>query len=140
LIASNASIEAALEPVKLVESICEGDRHLRSRSAVQPLSLDQPGTSDRVPERASQVPGGLGVVVGAPPARGVSSSNRQPSKSDLVHDHVRPRQHQIGAVARVGVGVGARHVKCAGTTEAGETVGGSSGSNQLSFPGAQNFS
>jgi hypothetical protein len=40
LFASDASIEAALQPVKLVEGICEGGREVRGRLAVQSLYLD----------------------------------------------------------------------------------------------------
>jgi hypothetical protein len=35
------------------------------------------------------------VVVGALLAGGVTSGNRQPPESDVVHDHIRLRQHQI---------------------------------------------
>ena len=72
------------------------------------------------------------MVVGALPTGSVASCNRQPSESDVVHDHIRLRQHQIVAVACIGVSIGARHMQHAGTTESGETVGGSSGSSQLS--------
>jgi hypothetical protein len=40
LIASNTSFEAALESMKLVESIGKGGCDVGSRSAVQPLGLD----------------------------------------------------------------------------------------------------
>ena len=33
------------------------------------------------------------------PTREVVRRHRQPSESDVVHDHIRLRQHQIGAVA-----------------------------------------
>jgi hypothetical protein len=56
----------------------------------------------------------------------------QPLESDVVHDYVRLRQYQMVAIACIVVAVGARHMKHAGTTQAGETVGGSSGSGQLS--------
>ena len=59
LIASDASIKAALKPTKFFERIGEGGRDIGSRFAVQPLGLDQPGTSGRIPEGASQVPNGL---------------------------------------------------------------------------------
>ena len=85
-----------------------------------------------MPQRASKVPSGLGVVVGALPTGSVTAGNRQPSESNVVHDHIRLRQHQIVAIACVGVCIGARHMKHAGTTEGGETVGRSSGSGQLS--------
>ena len=41
-----------------------GRRDGGGRFAVQPICLDQPGTSGRIPERASKVPSGLGVIVG----------------------------------------------------------------------------
>jgi phosphoketolase len=44
---------------------------------------------------------------------------------------IRLRQHEIVAVARVGLGVGARHVKHASTTRGGEAVGGSSCGGEL---------
>jgi hypothetical protein len=40
LVASNASIDAALEPVKLFEGIGEGCRDVTGRLTVQPLCLD----------------------------------------------------------------------------------------------------
>ena len=40
LIASDTSIKAALEPVKLFEGICEGGCDVGSRLTVQTLSLD----------------------------------------------------------------------------------------------------
>jgi hypothetical protein len=39
-IASDASIKAALEPMKLLQSICKGGRDVSSRFDVQPLCLD----------------------------------------------------------------------------------------------------
>jgi hypothetical protein len=45
LLASDTSIEAALEPVQLFEGICEGGCDIGSRFGVQPLGLDEPGTS-----------------------------------------------------------------------------------------------
>ena len=136
LVASDTSIKAALEPVKLFEGIGKGGCDIGSRFAVQPLCLDEPGTSSRIPERASQVPSGLGVVVRALPTGSVTSCNRQPSEPDVVHDHIRLRQHQIVAVACIVVAIGARHMEHAGTTEGGETVGGSSCGSQLS-PGGR---
>ena len=118
--------------MKLFEGIGKGVCDIGSRFAVQTLCLDQPGTSGRVPEGAFEVPSGLGVVVGALPTGSVTSCDRQPSESDVVHDHIRLRQHQIVAVACVGVSIGARHVKHTGTTESGETVGGPSGGGELS--------
>jgi hypothetical protein len=60
---------------------------------------------------------------------------RQPSESDVVHDHVRLRQHQIVTITYIGVRLGARHVKHTGTTKSGETVGGSSCGGELSSRG-----
>jgi hypothetical protein len=55
--------------------------------------LDKPGTSGRIPERAFQVASGLGVVVGALPTGSVASGNLKPAEPDVVHDHIRLRQH-----------------------------------------------
>jgi hypothetical protein len=71
------------------------------------------------------------VVVGALPAGSLIACHRQPSESDVVHDHIRLGQHQIVAVACIGVRL-ARHVEHAGTTEGCETVGGSSCGGELS--------
>jgi hypothetical protein len=65
----------------------------------------------------------------------VTSGNRKPSQSSVVHDHIRLRQRQIGAIACIGVPIGTRHVEHAGTTEGGETMGGSSGSGELDAGG-----
>ena len=85
LLTSDPSIEDALEPVKLSEGIrklSEGIRKggcdLGSRFAVQTPNLDKPGTSGHIPERASQVPSGLSVVVRTPPTRSLTSGKRQP--------------------------------------------------------------
>ena len=40
LVASDTSIKAALEPVKLFQGSCERGRDIGSRLAVQPLCLD----------------------------------------------------------------------------------------------------
>ena len=53
-----------MEPLKLFEGIGKGRRDVRSRLAVQPVRLDQPGASRRVPEGASKVSNGLRVVGG----------------------------------------------------------------------------
>jgi hypothetical protein len=71
------------------------------------------------------------VVVGALPTSSLISCHRQPPESNVVHDHIRLRQHQIVAVACVGVPIRTGHVKHAGT-EGGEAVGGSSSSRELS--------
>jgi hypothetical protein len=72
------------------------------------------------------------VVVRALPTGSVTSRNREPSESRVIHDHIRPCQHQISAITCIGVRIGARHVKHAGTTQGGETMGGSSGSSEFS--------
>jgi hypothetical protein len=72
------------------------------------------------------------VVVGALATGRVIARNRQPSKSDVVHDHIRLRQDEIRPITCVGVSISTRHVKHTSTTEGRETVGGSSGSSQLS--------
>ena len=76
------------------------------------------------------------MVVGTLPTGSVTSCNRQSSEPDVVHDHIRLRQHQIVAVACIVICIGARHMQHAGTTEGGETVGGSSGGGELS-PGGR---
>jgi hypothetical protein len=70
--------------------------------------------------------------MGIPATCSVTSCNREPSESDVVHDHIRLRQHQIASVARIVVAFGARHVQHLGTTEGGETMGGSSCRVELS--------
>ena len=60
------------------------------------------------------------------------ASNRQPSESDVLHDHVGPREHQIAAVARSVVGIGARYMEHAGTTDGGEAVDSTSCGSELS--------
>jgi hypothetical protein len=89
--------------VKLVEDICESCCDIGSRVAVQPLCLDQPGTNGCVPKGTSKVASRLGVVVAALPTSSVTSCDRQPAEPDVVHDHIRLREHQIGAVACIGV-------------------------------------
>ena len=53
LIASYTSTKAALEPVKLFEGIGKGGCDGGIRFAVQPLGLNWPGTSGRIPQGAS---------------------------------------------------------------------------------------
>jgi hypothetical protein len=132
LIAPDTSIKAALEPVKLSECVGKGDCDIGSRFAVQPLCLNELGTSRGISQGASQVPCGLGVVVGALPAGSVRSSNGQSSESDVIHGYIRLSQHQILAVACVGVRIRTGHVKHLGTAEGGETVGGSSCGGEFS--------
>ena len=118
--------------MKIFECIGKGGSDVAGRFAVQPLCLDKPGTSGRIPDGASQVSNGLGVVVLVLATGCVAYCNPQPSESDVVHDHIRLRQHQMLAVACIGVLIGSRHVVHAGLTEGGETVGRSSCGNQLS--------
>ena len=61
--ASDSSIQAALEPVKFFQSICKRGCHVSSRLAVQTLGLDETGTGGRIPEGAPKIPSGLAVVV-----------------------------------------------------------------------------
>jgi hypothetical protein len=77
----------------------------------------------------------LSVVVPVLAAGNVTSSNRQPSKSDIVHDHIRLGQHQIAAITCIGLRIGTRHTKHAGTVGRCETMGGSSASCQHSPDG-----
>jgi hypothetical protein len=70
--------------------------------------------------------------VRALPTGSITSGNRQPPEPDIVHDHIRFRQHQICAITCIGVRVRPRHVEHTGKTEGGETVGGSSRSSELS--------
>jgi hypothetical protein len=74
--------------------------------------------------------------MGTLPTGSVTSCNRQSSDSDVVHDHVWLRQHQIAPIARVGVSFGAGHVQHAGTTEGGQTMGGSPCGGELSPRGS----
>ena len=118
--------------MKLLKSISERCCDIGSRFAVQPVCLDEPGTSRRIAEGAFKVASGLGVVVRVLPTGSIGSCNRQSSEPDLVHDHTRLRKHKIGPITTILIVIGARHVKHTGTTEARETVGGSPGSVQLS--------
>jgi hypothetical protein len=88
--------------MKLIESIFEGYCQVGSRLAVQILRLYEPGTSSRIPRRASEIASGLSVVVLVLATGSVASGNRQPSESDIVHDHIRLRQHQIVAITCIG--------------------------------------
>ena len=97
--------------MKLFECIGKGSRKVVGGFDVQPLCLDEPDTSGRLPEKASQVPSGLGVVVGTVPTGSVTAGHRQPSEPSVVHDHARLRQHPIGLVACTSVGSGARHIR-----------------------------
>jgi hypothetical protein len=61
MIASDTSIKAAPEPVKLSKGIGKRGCDVGSRFVVQALCLDQPGTSGRIPEQALKVPSRLGM-------------------------------------------------------------------------------
>jgi hypothetical protein len=95
-----------------------------------------PRTGGRILEGPSKVPGGLSVVVSVLPTCSLTSCNRESSESDVVHDHIRLRQHQIVAVTCIVVRIVARPIELAGTPEVGETVGSSSGS-EFSSGGAR---
>jgi hypothetical protein len=86
----------------------------------------------RIPQRASEVTSGLGVVVRALPTGSVTSGNGQPSESDVVDDHIRLRQHQKAAITCNGIRIGSGHVMHPGQTECCETVDISSCGTQLS--------
>src|SRR5215207_9163837 len=64
-----------------------------------------------------------------------TSGNLKPAEPDVVHDHIRLRQHQIAAITCISVRIRTRHREHAGQTDVGETVGGSSCSIQLSSGG-----
>jgi hypothetical protein len=61
------------------------------------------------------------MIAGALPTGSVTTCKRQPPEPDVAHDHIRLREHQIGAVACIGVRL-ARDVKHAGTIEGGEVM------------------
>ena len=61
------------------------------------------------------------MVVHTPTTGPVVARNHSPSESDVVHDHIRPSQHEI--VAIVGVGIGALRIEHLRPAEGGETVG-----------------
>ena len=68
---------------------------------------------------------GLGVVLGLlRPAAALPNS--QPSESDVVHDHIRLRQHEIDPIVGIAVGILAGQVEHTRITEGGETVSGPS--------------
>jgi hypothetical protein len=111
----------------------------RVRRGPQPICcptprLDEPGAHRCVPQRPSKVPCSLRVVV-RPCDWRPGYGDRDSLEQDVVHDHIRSGQHQIGAIAGAVVGIGARHVEDAGTTQVGETVSRSLGSGELSSGG-----
>ena len=61
-----------------------------------------------------------------------TSGNLKPAEPDVVHDHIRLRQHQVAAITCISVRIRTRHREQAGQTDVAETVGGSSCSIQLS--------
>jgi hypothetical protein len=112
----------------------------RVRRGRQPIccptfGLDEPCAHRCVPQRPSKVPCGLRVVVRPLATGGLATGDRDSLEQDVVHDHIRSGQHQIGAIAGAVVGIGARHVEDAGTTQVGETVSRSLGSGELSSGG-----
>jgi hypothetical protein len=95
--------------VKLFERIGKETATSTAELSSNPC-LDQPGIHCRIPERAFKVSGGLNVVVRAH-ATGSAISGSQSSESDVVHDHIRPGEHQIVVVACIVVRIGAWHVE-----------------------------
>jgi hypothetical protein len=79
MITSDTSIEAALEPMQLAQSIRQGRR---LPICVQALRLDWPSSSRCIPEGPLQVASGLGVVRRTFPTGGLTCCNRQSSESD----------------------------------------------------------
>jgi hypothetical protein len=94
----DASIEAALKPMKLFKRIREACRELGSRFVIQSIGLDEPGTPCGIPKCSSKVPNGLGVIVGTLATGSLAACNTQSSETDIVHDHIRLSQHQISAI------------------------------------------
>jgi hypothetical protein len=75
------------------------------------------------------------VIVRALPTGSLTSCDSQPPDSDIVHDHIWLHQHQVGAVAGTGVGIGTTHVQHTGTSLGREIMRGSSSSGELSPSG-----
>jgi hypothetical protein len=71
------------------------------------------------------------MIVRALSTGSVAGCNRQSSESEVVHDHIRPRQHKISTLACGVVHIGAGHVEHAGATQGGETAGCPSRSREL---------
>jgi hypothetical protein len=94
LISSDRSIESALKSVKFFEYIGKGCGE-SAADLLQPLCPDQPRTSGRIPQRASKVSNGLGVVVRALPTGSTHVLQLRALEPDVVHDHIRLRQHQM---------------------------------------------
>jgi hypothetical protein len=96
----------------------------------QPLCLDEPDTSGRVLRRKRLRFRAVWAWLSGLSDRQRHCRHRQPSESAVVHDHIRPGQHQTVAIACISIRP--RHVQHPGTTQRGETVGRSSGSGELS--------
>jgi hypothetical protein len=98
-IASDPSIEAALKPVKLFKDIGERGGNVDSGFAVQRLRFDQPAPTAVLLRERRRFRVVCAWLCG--PFRPVAntSRNRQPLQADVVRDHIRFRQHQIGPVA-----------------------------------------
>jgi hypothetical protein len=131
-VTSDTSIEAALEPVKLIESICKGGCDIGSRFSVQTLCLDcrAPAAAfrrERLRFRALWAwLGGLARPAASLPA---TASFRSRMSFMITFGFA---EDQIGAIACMIVGIGARHVKRSGTARCGPTVRGSSSSIEFS--------
>ena len=73
----DASIEAALKPVKLCERIRQSGRELGRRFVIQAVGLDEPGTTCGIRECPSEVPNGLRVIVRGLATRSMTACNPQ---------------------------------------------------------------
>ena len=78
----DASIEAALKPVKLCKRICQTCRKLAGRFVIQSVGLDEPGACCGIPECPSKVPNGLRVIVVGLATGSVAACNTQSSETD----------------------------------------------------------
>jgi hypothetical protein len=94
-------------------------------SNVQPSP--KPGTGGSIPEGAPKVSSGCRAIA----AISILAGNAESSESDVVDDHVRPRQHQTVAVGLHWLRIGARHIEHAATTQRDQTVGRSSRRSEL---------
>jgi hypothetical protein len=94
-VASDAAIEAALESVKLIEGICEEGCEVGNRFAVHPPAWISRAPAAVFRRERLTLPTVWAWLWGLPTGS-VTSGNRQPATSDVVHDHVRLRQHQSG--------------------------------------------
>jgi hypothetical protein len=135
LITSDTAIKAPLEPAKLFEGIRQG--RLRGR---RPTCHPTPRPRSAGRPQPRSLMNAEGCVRSGCGCRNSSdrqhrSRNRQSPDPGVVHDHVGLGQHQIAAVACIVIGNGAGHVEDTGTTQRGETVGGSSCGGKFSSGG-----